>query len=78
MFNGTQLDATGLRLQEDAARVGGMCLASSSVARLPSALLLGKQTGDLYWNFIDDQAGVVSECLGPIGQTRGRMLMPSG
>ena len=67
-LKGTQLDAKELRQQEDAECLGGMCRASSSVARLPSALLFGKQIRDLCWHFIDEQPGVVSEYLGASGQ----------
>ena len=68
---GTQLDAKELRRQEDAACLGGMRRALSSVARLPSALLHGKQIRDLCWDFVDQQPGVVSVCSGAIGPTGG-------
>ena len=72
-LNGTELDAKELRHQEDSACFGWMCRASSSVARLPSALLLGKQIRDQCWNSIDAQPRVASECLGAIGQKGGRI-----
>ena len=63
-MKGMQFDAKKLGDQEDAACVGGMCE------------LLGKLIRDLCWKFIDEQPGVVSECLGAIGQKRGRILEP--
>ena len=58
---GTHLDGKELRHQEDAACLGGLCRASSSVVRLPLALLLGERIRDLFWNFIDQQPGVVQK-----------------
>ena len=47
--NCTQLNAKELRHQDDAACLGGMRGASSSVVRPPSAFLLGKQIRDPCW-----------------------------